>query len=214
MLAGAFVDKKLWDITPLVTSRFPLWPGSVPLQRMVEMDMRAGDEVTTSSLTATAHLGAHADAPSHYAKEGVAIDARALEFYLGPCQVIRPNVMRGQCIARENAGEAIAAPRVLFATSTFDYGRPFQEDFASFDPAFFEFLAKSGVMTVGIDTPSVDIYAAQDLPCHRLAYQYDMALLENLDLSGVPAGIYELIALPLKIEGFDASPVRAVLRSL
>jgi arylformamidase len=41
-----------------------------------------------------------------------------------------------------------------------------------------------------------------------------MAILEGLVLSGVPDGLYELIALPLKLVGFDASPVRAILRTL
>jgi arylformamidase len=41
-----------------------------------------------------------------------------------------------------------------------------------------------------------------------------VAILENLDLRGVPAGDYELIALPLRIVGSDSSPVRAILREL
>jgi arylformamidase len=41
-----------------------------------------------------------------------------------------------------------------------------------------------------------------------------MAILEGLVLNNVPEGVYELIALPLKLVGFDASPVRAILRSL
>ena len=41
-----------------------------------------------------------------------------------------------------------------------------------------------------------------------------MAILEGLVLAGVSAGVYELIALPLKLQGFDASPVRAVLRTI
>ncbi len=65
------------------------------------------------------------------------------------------------------------------------------------------------MITIGIDSPSVDLYEANDLPCHQLAMKYDLALLENLDLAGVPEGLYELIALPLKIQGFDASPVES-----
>lgn len=204
---------KIWDITPLVTSQFPLWPGSVPLQRSVQFDIEKGDGVTVSNLTATAHLGAHADAPSHYAKKGCPIDECSLVPYLGECQVIRPHINKGEAITQESFSEKILAPRILFATSTFDYTQPFKADFAAFDPSFFEFLAQNKVITVGIDGPSVDLYQAQDLPCHRLAYKHNIALLENLDLNNVPPGLYELIALPLKIQGFDASPVRAILRS-
>lgn len=208
------MDKNyIWDITPLVAPNFPLWPGSEPLQRNVTCDIELGSVVTSSNITATVHLGAHADAPSHYAKDGRTIDECPLHYYLGLCQVIHPKVKQGGLITKKTVEQKLLAPRVLFATSTFDYSKPFSEDFAAFDPDFFEFMAQSNVITVGIDGPSVDLYKDQTLPCHQLAYKYDMALLENLYLDKVPEGLYELIALPLKIKDFDASPVRAILRS-
>lgn len=204
----------IWDITPLATSTFPLWPGSQPLERTIACDIELGDAVTSSNITATVHLGAHADAPSHYAKNGRTIDECPLHYYLGICQVIHAKVKHGQPITKETVKQKILAPRVLFATATFDYTKPFSEDFAAFDPDFFEYMAQNKVITVGIDGPSVDLYKDQTFPCHQLAYKYDMALLENISLDTVPEGLYELIALPLKIKGFDASPVRAILRSI
>ncbi len=206
-------SSKIWDITPLVSTDFPLWPQSTPLQRHVHCDLNLGDAVTSSSMTATVHLGAHADAPSHYAKEGRTIEECSLHHYLGQCQVIRPKVKPGEAITKHNISQSILASRVLFATSTFDYTAPFSENFASFEPEYFEYLAQNNVITIGIDGPSVDLFQNHELPCHHLAYKYDIALLENLDLDQVPEGLYELIALPLKIKGFDASPVRAILRS-
>lgn len=172
----------IWDITPLVTASFPLWPDSEPLQRSIACDIALGDAVTSSNIKATVHLGAHADAPSHYAKDGKTIDECPLHYYLGTCQIIHAKVKHGQPIIKETVKQKILAPRVLFATSTFDYTKPFSEDFAAFDPDFFEFMAQNNVITVGIDTPSVDLYEAQKLPCHQLAYKYDIALLENLSL--------------------------------
>lgn len=204
----------IWDITPLITTDFPLWPGSIPLQRTLDCDIALGDVMTASNITATVHLGAHADAPSHYARDGRTIDECPLHYYLGPCQVIRPQVTYGQPITKDIVKQKLLAPRILFATSTFDYTKPFNEDFAAFDPEFFEFMAQNKVITVGIDGPSVDLFKDQTFPCHQLAYKYDMAILENLSLDKIPEGLYELIALPLKIKGFDASPVRAILRSL
>lgn len=206
--------KKIWDITPLITNNFPLWPESTPFLRIMEMDMEQGDPVTCSAIQSTVHLGAHADAPSHYAKDGLTIDECPLDYYIGLCQVIRINVSRGASITKDIVKCEIKAPRVLFACSTFDYTEPFQTDFAAFDPAFFKVLGESHVKTVGIDGPSVDLFNATELPCHHLAYLYNIAILENLDLANVPEGFYELIALPIKIKGLDASPVRAILRSL
>ena len=205
---------QIWDITPLVTSQFPFWPNSEPLQRLVSQDINNGDAFTCSAISGTVHLGAHADAPSHYAREGITIDACPLHHYLGLCQVIRPKVQHGEPITKQLVTQTILAPRVLFATSTFDFSKPFREDYAAFDPNLFEWLAQHSVMTIGIDGPSVDLYHAKDSPCHHLAYKYGVAIIENLDLEKVPEGVYELIALPLKIKGFDASPVRAILRSI
>ena len=64
---------------------------------------------------------------------------------------------------------------------------------------------------VGIDTPSIDPERDKDLLSHQAVFQNDMAVLEGIVLDSVPDGVYTLIALPLKLRGADASPVRAVL---
>ena len=75
-------------------------------------------------------------------------------------------------------------------------------------------LHDQGVILIGIDTPSVDLFESKDLTAHKMFLKHDMAILEGLVLTYVPESIYELIALPLPLVGFDASPVRAVLRNL
>src|ERR1043166_9588406 len=79
----------IYDITPPLTPSLAVWPGDTPLSREVLSDMGRGDNITLSTLRATVHLGAHADAPNHYGGAAPAIDERNLDFYLGPCQVIR-----------------------------------------------------------------------------------------------------------------------------
>ncbi len=80
------------------------------------------------------------------------------------------------------------------------------------DPALVDELHVRGVRLVGVDTPSVDLFESKELPAHRRFLAHGMAILEGLVLGAVPDGFYELIALPLPLVGFDASPVRAVLR--
>jgi arylformamidase len=202
----------IYDITPLISKDLPVWPGSKSFSRSIEVDMKSGSSVTSSSISATCHLGAHVDAPSHYSLKGETIDMRSLDYFIGKCQVIRVQVPKKGYIHYSHIN-GIHAPRVLFATNTFDYKRAFQPDFAAIDPALMEKLADFGVFTVGIDTPSVDLFESQHLETHKTALRYNMNLLEGIDLSGVPDGIYELIALPLKLKDCDASPVRAILRS-
>ncbi|MEC9373205.1 MAG: cyclase family protein [Planctomycetota bacterium] len=204
----------LYDITPPVTPRLKVWPGDTPMSREVLLDMQRGDNITLSTLHATVHLGAHADGANHYAKNAPGIEARPLHHYLGPCQVVSVPAERNRRVALQDIPVPIDQPRVLFHTKTYPDPDVFNEDFAALEPALIDALARRGVLTIGIDTPSVDLFTSQDLPAHQAFLRNDMAILEGLVLSNVPDGVYDLIALPLKLVGFDASPVRAVLRTI
>ena len=204
----------LYDITPPIGERLQVWPGDTPPRREVLLDMHRGQPITLSTLHATVHLSAHADAPSHYGVDAPAIDQRSLDYYLGPCQVMRVPVPSGARITPDMLPESVRAPRLLLATGTFPDPERFNRDFAALSPALVELLHSAGVKLVGIDTPSVDLFDSTDLPAHNAFLRCDMAILEGLVLGDVPPGMYELIALPLKLVGFDASPVRAVLLTL
>ena len=103
---------------------------------------------------------------------------------------------------------------MLLDTGTHPDPELFPEDFGALAPQLVTWLHRQGVRLVGIDTPSVDPFSSKELPAHRTFLRHDMAILEGLVLKDVPEGVYELIALPLRLVGFDASPVRAVLRTL
>jgi arylformamidase len=214
---------RIYDITPPITPDLCVWPGDTPPSREVLMDMHQGANITLSTLRATVHLGAHADGPNHYGKDAPAIDERSLEYYLGLCQVVRADVKRGARVSIAQLGFEISnlkshikASRVLIHTGTFPdpRSRGWNNDFAALDPSLVDALHHCGVITIGIDTPSVDLFDSRDLPAHARFLANDMAILEGLVLNDVPPGVYELIALPLPLVGFDASPVRAVLRSI
>ncbi|MCH7547523.1 MAG: cyclase family protein [Planctomycetes bacterium] len=205
----------LYDITPRITEKLGVWPGDTPMTREMLCDIAKGDTVTLSSLHATVHLGAHADGPNHYGKDSATIDERDLDFYLGPCQVIHVEVERGSRVGIDQLPKGdIQAGRVLIGTGTFPDPENWNDDFAAIDPALVDHLHEQGVMLIGIDTPSVDLIDSKDLQSHSRFLANDMAILEGLVLKDVPEGVYELIALPLRLVGFDASPVRAVLREI
>lgn len=204
----------LYDITPPIHLRLPVWPGDTPPSREILLEIENGATVTLSTLRATVHLGAHADGPNHYGRGAPAIHQRSLDFYLGPCQVMTVSVGRGQRARIEHLTAPIAAPRVLFNTGTFPDPDQWNNDFAGLSAELVDYLHSRGVRLVGLDTPSVDLMDSKDLPAHKAILKCDMAILEGLVLRGVPDGAYELIALPLPLVGFDASPVRAVLRTL
>ncbi len=204
---------KIIDITPPITPSMAVWPGDTPPSREVLLDMKRGENLTLSTLHTTVHVGAHADAPSHYGVDAEAIDQLSLDHFLGPCQVVRVDAPRATGVTPAMLGASVEAKRVLIATGTYPDPERFQEDYAALSPELVDWLHEGGVRTVGIDTPSVDLFSSKDLPCHQRFLAYGMAILEGLVLRDVPEGLYELIALPLRLVGFDASPVRAILRS-
>jgi arylformamidase len=206
--------EKVYDIAPPITEKLAVWPGDAPMSREVLMDMARGDNITLSTLRATTHLGAHADGPNHYGKDAPAIDERGLDYYLGPCQVIRVGIARATRITLAMLRGEVTTSRVPFTTGTYPDPENWNTDFAALSVDLIDFLHERGVITVGIDTPSVDLFESKDLPAHKAILRCNMSILEGLVLKDVPEGIYELIALPLRLVGFDASPVRAILRTV
>jgi arylformamidase len=207
----------IYDITPPITPSLNVWPGDTPMSREIVCEIEKGATVTLSALRATVHLGAHADGPNHYGAGQAGIGEQPLERYLGPCQVLDAPGARGRRVTAADVVGGLGQvreTRVLLRTGTFPDPTAWNADFAGLDPALVDALHERRVVTVGVDTPSVDTQDSKDLPAHKAFLRHGMAIMESLALAGVPAGRYELIALPLRLMGFDASPVRAVLREM
>lgn len=203
---------KILDISPIVSPRLAVFPGDQPFERRVSLTFARGDSLELSAMLTTLHAGAHADAPSHYVAGAQSIDQRDLSLYLGLAQVVRVKGLRpGARAGVEDLTCPVRAPRVLIDTQSFPDPDRWNPDFNSLSVELLDHLAGRGVRLVGIDTPSVDPQICPDLPSHQALRRNDMAVLEGLALKDVPEGIYLLIALPLRLEGAEASPVRAVL---
>jgi arylformamidase len=159
------------------------------------------------------HTGAHTDAPLHYDDAGASIGAVALDPYLGPCRVI--HAIGAALVEPDHLTRRLANTPLRVLVRTYECAPiGWDPDFAAFAPATIELLHECGVQLVGIDTPSLDPEQSKTLDSHQVVRRHAMAILEGIVLDAVPEGDYELIALPLKWQGLDASPVRAVLREL
>lgn len=202
---------RLIDITPLISERIAVWPGDTPYTYTPNLRIAEGANIDLGEIRSTVHLGAHADSSSHYHGEGKGIEARDLDAYYGPCDVLEVRVPRGERVRPEHLVGEPTTERVLFKTGTFPDPDAFNEDFAAFSPELLEWVADRGVRLVGIDTPSSDLFTSKTLDAHQVLYERDLAVLEGLVLDHVAPGRYTLIALPLKLEGADGSPVRAAL---
>lgn len=204
----------LYDISPYLHEETAVWPGEERLQNRLSTSMRAGESCNVHALRASCHLGAHADAPGFLDARGMHVEQLPLQHYLGPCQLIRCKATpRGLLMPIDLLGSEITSSRVLIDTCTYNADGPFTVDFAGLSVDLIDYLNQKQVKTLGVDVPSIDGYSTANWPAHRACFAKGIALLEGLLLWKVPIGHYELSALPLKLLGFDASPVRAVLQT-
>ena len=204
---------KIWDISPAVDERSEVFPGDTAYSQQLHFSLSPDCPVNLNRITLSPHTGAHADAPLHYANGEAAIGAVDLQPFLGPCRVIHCR-NGGPLVEPAHLAHALQnlPARVLLRTA-----RAASQSWASFSAlalATLTLLATKNIELIGIDTPSVDKAASQDLPCLHLLLRHGLRVLENLVLDDVPEGDYELIALPLKLMRADATPVRATLREL
>lgn len=205
----------LWDISPPVAPATPVWPGDTPVTVERVWRMEAGSPVNVARLTLSPHTGAHTDAPLHYDADGAPIGAVPLDAYLGPCRVIHC-IGASPVVTPADIAAALdrVPPRVLLRTYAQAPAAQWDPDFCAVAPDTIDLLAAHGVKLIGIDTPSLDPQESKTMDAHHRIRAHRMAILEGIVLDDVPAGDYELIALPLKLGTLDASPVRAVLRAL
>jgi len=209
------MKKKLWDISPAVAPDSPLFPGDTAYSQQWTATIAPGCTVNLSAITMSPHIGAHADAPLHYGAGAATIGQVDLAPYLGPCRVIHA-IGCGPLVRPEHLAHALTQdlpPRVLVRTCV-KAPTAWSPEFSAFAPETIATLAALGVLLVGIDSQSVDPADSKTLDSHHTLLRLNLRVLENLVLDDVPAGDYELIALPLKLTLADASPVRAVLREL
>lgn len=202
---------RIYDISRPVSSKLAGWPGDTPYRFEMLCRLDAGDSVNLGTLEMSPHTGTHIDAPYHFYDRGRRVGDLPLEIYMGPAAVVgvegKPRITRADIHP-----QGLSAPRLLLRTGGWEDGACFPEKIPVLAEDVPEWLHAYGVELLGVDLPSVDQIDSKDLPIHHALGKHGIAILEGLDLRGVPDGLYELIALPLRLEGADGSPVRAILR--
>ena len=205
------------DVTVPIRVGMAIWPGNATLQIECHHSIIQGEGNSNSTIHMGAHTGTHMDAPLHFLDNHKSIDQMPFDAAIGPARVIeirdtesiKPEELKQYNIQR---GE-----RILFKTrnsQTCWQTDTFVENFVYITKEAARLLADSGVILIGIDYLSVGGFKQDLVETHRTLLGADIWLIEGLDLSGVSAGNYDLICLPLKLVQAEASPVRAVLRPI
>jgi arylformamidase len=202
------------DISVAVRPGTPEWPGDVPFQCGWTARIGDGSSVNLSSVTSSPHVGTHADAPLHVRDDWPATDSLPLEPFLGATLVLDVSGSPAGVLALAASDRRLAGlQRLLLRTGRSIADGTFPADWPVLSAETAAALAAHGLRLLGVDAPSVDERESKSLPVHHALFAGGAYVLENLDLSGVAEGRYELVALPQRLVGLDAAPVRAVLLS-
>ncbi len=207
---------QIYDISRTISPKLAVWPGDTPFSFEETVQIKRGESVNITRLTFTPHLGSHADAPYHYDDGGEHPSELSLEAYIGPAHVVTIKRKAGGIIPADFDGHDLTGmERLLIHTWYSDLAdNQWENDFPYPTVELVDWLAEQGVVLLGVDMPSVDRFDDNTIPCHHRLYQHRILNLELLKLAGVPDGVYELVALPLKFDDICGSPVRAILRSI
>lgn len=203
------------DISKTLKSETAVWPGGKPFKLHEQAKIRDGESVNLTRIDMSAHTGSHIDAPLHFVDDADSCEALDLSIYWGSAQVVTVEKGSGPLYPEDLAGcDLSLAPRILIRSKSSDLDvSVFPAAFVYPSPELADKLGESGIFLFGTDAPSVDAEDSKTLDGHKALHRNGIYILEWLDLSEAPDGLYELVALPLKIDGGDGSPVRAVLRS-
>ncbi len=208
---------KIYDISLTLNPQLPTWPGDpkIELQRISKME--DGEDANVTHLSATVHIGTHVDAPYHFLGGSTStVERLDLRILTGPARVVHlPNVGADITVADLQAANIpVGTTRLLLKTRNSDWWatgeNTFQDDFAAPDAEAAEWLVAQGIQLVGVDYLSVAPYR-DPVPTHRILLAAGIIPVEGLDLSAVQPGVYTLYCLPLKIQGSDGAPARAIL---
>jgi arylformamidase len=204
-MAEGVNSMKIIDITRPLSAKVPLYPGDAP-PMITPQDQ---GNYHTTEIRMSSHQGTHIDAPSHYLPEGETVDNLPLPYLIGPCLVLDARAA-GRVIKPEAVVPRLGShTRLLLRTSASDCNA-FGTEFPCLHMSTARALAETGLVVLGIDSPSVEEYLG-DGSVHRTLLTHSIVIIELLDLWRVEEGAYDMIALPLRLEGVEGSPARVVL---
>lgn len=212
---------RLFDVSVPISARTPTYPGDPGIDIRQWLSLADGDAANVSAICFGAHTGTHVDAPAHFIRDAPKLLSLDLYTMIGEVQVmeVANDVMAIEESHLVNGLEA-GTTRILFKTRNSDFWNDtdshFHADYTYISAEAAKKLIDHGIRLVGIDYLSVERFDSENFETHEILLSHGVVIIEGLDLRQVPAGVYELICLPLKIaEGSgDGAPARVVLREL
>jgi arylformamidase len=205
---------RIYDISVPIRSGGLVYPGNPEIDIALQQAVAKGAGANVSTIRFGSHTGTHADAARHFFDDGQTVDKIPLERLIGPALLLSfPDGVRSVGAAELRAHDIKGQTRILLRTrnSALLSQKEFVKDYTYLAPDGAQYLVDQGVELVGIDYLSIEQFHSGHHLTHRTLLERSVVIVEGLDLSVPPPGQYQFICLPLRIEGCDGAPARAVL---
>jgi arylformamidase len=205
---------RIYDISVPIRTGGLVYPGNPEIEIALQQAVAKGAGANVSIIRFGSHTGTHADAARHFFDDGQSVDLIPLERLIGPALLLSfPDDLRAIGAADLRKHDLKGQTRILLRTrnSALLSQKEFVRDYTYLAPDGAQYLVDNGVELVGIDYLSIEQFHSGHHMTHRTLLARSVVILEGLDLSVPPPGEYQLICLPLRIQGCDGAPARAVL---
>jgi arylformamidase len=205
---------RIYDISVPIRSGGLVYPGNPEIDIELQQAVAKGAGANVSTIHFGSHTGTHADAARHFFDDGQTVDKIPLERLIGPALLLSfSDDVRSVGVAELRPHDIKGQTRILLRTrnSAFLSQKEFVKDYTYLAPDGAQYLVDQGVELVGIDYLSIEQFHSGHHLTHRTLLERSVVIVEGLDLSVPPPGEYQFICLPLRIEGCDGAPARAVL---
>jgi arylformamidase len=205
-----------FDISVSIRTDLPVWPGHPDVEMEPVLRLDRGDENNVTSLGIATHTGTHVDAEWHFIKDGRKLEALTPDRLIGPCYVADLTSVNSHVTSQDlnNADIPDGTTRLILKTRNSDIWTTspstFDTSYCGIAPDGADWLVARGIDVIGIDYHSVEPYGAPGTT-HRIILGAGRVILETVDLRSIEPGHYTLYCLPLRVDGFDGAPCRAVL---
>jgi arylformamidase len=205
---------RIYDISVPVRTGGVVYPGNPEISIELQQAIARGAGANVSAVSFGSHTGTHVDAARHFIDDGETVDDIGLDRFIGPAIVIAFDAGLMSIGASDlDAHDLKGYKRVLLRTrnSSFIGDGEFHGDYTFLAPDGAERLVSLGVELVGIDYLSIEQFHSGHHRTHRTLLRNGVVIVEGLNLAEVPPGEYDFVCLPLRLEGLDGAPARAVL---
>lgn len=206
--------KKVYDVTKIISEDMVVYKNrdSKRIKRNVVADYER-NAYYESRLDLDMHTGTHVDAPLHMVKDGKTIDQIDWQKYIGLSKVFDLTHVK-DCIREQDLVDLdIQKDDIVIMKTANSYDTDYNTDFIYLEEDAAHYLVNKQIKTLGMDAMSIE-RDKPGHPTHKIILSSEIGVIEDLQLKDVPEGRYFLSALPLRIKGSEASPVRAVLMEM